>query len=364
MSTFRRTFLRPVAVVAAGLVTATMLQAPATASPVGDGESWLKKQLTSNLVVGEYEDSWTDPENPVWVEYTDHGLTADVAIALDAIGGNARKVRRIAAALRPEVDAWTGNGDYAGSVAKAVVTAVLGKKDPRDFGGVDLVAQLEERTADAAPITGRIEDVGDDYSNTIGQAFAALALASTGSEEAPAARRFLLDQQCADGSFRLLFSDKSAEDQSCDADAASAPDTDVTALSVILLSELPQQGKAVKRATRHALGWLQDAQKRNGSFGGGTSTEGSNSNSTGLAAWALGDAGRCGAAEKAADWVRTLQVRGRTGGTPMAGEKGAIAYDKAGYAAGQESGITRVGRDQWRRATSQAAPALRYVRGC
>lgn len=351
-----RKLLRPVAVVAAGVLTTT-LAAPAQAAPADTAGTWLKKQLTSNLVIGEYKAD-------TWVQYTDHGLSADVALALDEVGGHARKVRRIGAALQPEVSSWTADGDYAGAVAKAAVAAVVTGKDPASFGGVDLVAQLEERTSGTAPITGRIEDVGDDYANTIGQAFAVLALAQAGSPEAGAARDFLLEQQCADGSFRLTFSDKATEDQSCDADATSAPDTDATALSIILLDQLPSADLAVDEAIGAAVAWLKTTQNRNGSFGGGTSTEGANANSTGLAAWALGDLGSCGRAEKAADWIRKVQVRGRLRRTPLAGEKGAIAYDKAAYQVARDKGIKRAARDQWRRASVQAAPGLRFVAGC
>jgi hypothetical protein len=361
-----RKLLRPVAVVAAGLISATMIPSPAGAAAVDDGANWLTRQLTDNVVVGEYRDTFTHPDNPIWVEYTDQGLTADVAIALDTIGGRPVKVTRIGEALAPEIDAWTGAGDYANSVAKAAVTATITGQDPTSYGGNDLVAQLEARTADAATIAGRLEDGGGgtDYANTIGQAFAALALDLAGSPEADAARAFLLDQQCADGSFRLGFSAKDAVDQSCDADPGSVPDTDATALSVILLSEVATDDPAVDSAITSAVSWLKATQRESGAFGGGTSTEAANANSTGLAAWALGDQGSCARAEKAADWVRTLQVRGSVKGTPLAGEEGAIAYDKAAYRVAKDTGIKRAARDQWRRASVQAAPGLRFVAGC
>lgn len=362
-----RTFLRPVAVVAAGLITATLLQAPAGATPVDDGGTWLKKQLTGNLAVTEYRDDWSDPQNPTWVEYTDGGLTADVAITLAAIGGSSRKVSAIGEALAPEVSNWTADGSYANPVAKAAVTATTTGQDPRSFGGNDLIAQLEDRIADAPPITGRIEDGGggSDYGSTIGQAYAALALERAGSPEADVTLAFLLEQQCSEGYFRLILTaDKAATDQSCDADMTSVPDTDATALAVILLGDLDSADPDVDRAIDHAVRWLKGTQKRNGAFGGGTSTAGANTNSTGLAAWALGDLGACGRAEKAADWVRSLQVRGTVRGTELAGEKGAIAYDKAAYRVAQDRGIKRIARDQWFRASAQAAPGLRFVRGC
>ena len=62
--------------------------------------------------------------------------------------------------------------------------------------------------------------------------------------------------------------------------------------------------------------------------------------------------------------MRDLQVPGDVTGTPLEGEAGAIAYDRAAYTAGETDGITVESRDQWRRTASQAAPGLRYVAGC
>lgn len=354
--------LRPVALLATGAVIATTLStlgaAPAQAAPGDLGARWLERQLTDGLIYNEQ------------YAFNDYGLTADVAFALDAIGGQQATVRRIGKALAPHVDSWTtgvdfGSDDiYAGSVAKALVLAQTAERDPRRFGGVNLVKRLHARVSDTAPYVGRIEDKGEmDYANTIGQLFAAVGLAAAGSPKASPARKFLLKQQCSDGYFRLNFADKTSRRQGCDSGGSSltAPDTDVTALAVLALNALPKQGKAVRGATAAAVGWLKATQKRNGSFGGGVATEGSNSNSTGLAAWALGDAGSCRAAAASARWVRGLQVSDDVAGTPLAGEKGAIAYNRAAMKAAESGGITVETRDQWRRASAQAAPGLIFT---
>ena len=64
---------------------------------------------------------------------------------------------------------------------------------------MNLVTRLEARVASAAPITGRIEDVNNDFgdANVIGQAFAARGLDVAGSGRADDATNFLLKQQCA-----------------------------------------------------------------------------------------------------------------------------------------------------------------------
>lgn len=365
--------LRPVAVLATGAVIATTLTSPAEAAAQRDtlAGGWLKQQLTDNIVVGGYLDTFTDPDDPVWVKTKDYGLTADVGFALAAVGGSDRKVRQIGTAVADEVEAWVAPAEgevYAGSVAKAGVLAAVAGKDPRSYGGLDLVALLEDRTSDAPPTAGRIEDQSEfgDFANTIGQSFAAWLLAEAGSAEAPAALSYLLQQQCEEGYFRLNFSAQESVDQSCDAGTAeeSAADTDTTALAVIHLQQLPVQDPATIAAIADATRWLKATQKDNGSFGGGPSTKASNANSTGLAAWALGEQGSCKAAKKSAAWVANLQVTGKVKGTELAGEKGAIAYDRAAFKKGKQDGIKRVDRDQWRRTSAQAARGLSFIAGC
>ena len=128
-----------------------------------------------------------------------------------------------------------------------------------------------------------------------------------------------MQQQCPKGFFRLTFSDKADAVQSCAGapKADRAPDTDATAIAVLALSEV--KGPKAKTAWKKGVAWLVDHQKPDGSFGGGTSTKGANTNSTGLAGWALGEAGAKKQAAAAAVWVRGLQVP-RT--NPCAGKLG------------------------------------------
>lgn len=332
--------------------------APANAGdPVDQTERWLAKQLTGGVVHNDQFD------------FDDYGLSIDVGFALQELGRtkNAKSVRK---AIAKNVDSYTtgadfGSGDiYANATAKAAAFAQATGADPRDFGGVDLVARLSKRVAGKAPIAGRIRDRGaSDFANVIGQAYAVQALTEAGAKKAGKATRFLLAQQCKRGYFRLGFTeDKTAADQTCDGGkrkTTSAPDTDVTALAVLALLEDPTPTKRVRSAVSRALGWLVKTQATNGSFGGGPSTDAANANSTGLAASALGAAGSCDKANKAAKWLRKLTVSG------VSGENGAIAYDKAAKA-GAKDGISVEERDQFIRSTAQAAPALVYliIDGC
>lgn len=367
------------AVRAVVLAAATTLALTATAGPAVAGDTprdelsaqWLAGQLTDGLVRGAYLDEWTDPGNPTWVEYIDHGLSVDTALALDAIGGHDASVTGIGDAMATQVASYTTGVDfgtddvYAGATAKALVLAQTVGADPATYGGTDLVTRLNRRIATTAPIRGRLRDKSAvDYANVVGQTYAVQGLAAAGSGKAGPALAFLLKQQCDAGYFRLSFTpSKSRRNQSCEGGnpaTTSAPDTDATALAVLGLTTLHSTRPSVRTAITDAVRWLKAHQKGNGSYGGGTSTEGSNANSTGLASWALGVRGACGAASAAATWVSELQVTGAPDGSPLAGELGGIAYSRTEYTAAQSDGIPQAKRDQWRRATTQAAPALSF----
>lgn len=356
-----RTFLRT-SVVALGAsalaVSGLAVGTPASAAPAGAAE----EKRASQWLAGELgpDDLMVNEE----FAFTDVGLSIDAGLALLGSGRKGAVARDIAAAAAGEVESYTQGGEfdpgavYAGATAKLAAYTVLTGGDPTDVGGTDLVAQLEGVTADEGPSAGRITDQSGfgDFANTIGQAFAATALSRAGSPEAGAAVDFLLAQQCADGYFRLPFTtDATAEDQSCDADGGQ-PSVDTTGLVVTQLMQVEGSSKKVRRALDSASSWLASVQLRDGSFPTGVEGEGSNTNSTGLAGWALAEVGSCGRARKAARWVTSLQVGPQDSETQLDEEIGAIAFDRAAFRAGKADGITD--RDQWRRATAQATAVL------
>ena len=328
---------------------------PSQAAASDDGAQWLADQLRHGVIHnGQFD-------------FNDYGLTADTAFALKAIGGHTLALHEIRNALAHHVDDYTTfkTDRYSGATAKLLVVAQQTGADPRHFGGVNLVRRLENRVATDAPITGRIEDKSSsgDFANSVGQIFAVRGLLKAGSASGDPALRFLLKQQCAGGYFRLDFNaDKSAPRQGCT--QSSPADTDVTALAVIELTALEKAHPALASVLQAAVSWLKKQQQADGGFGGGPTTSATNANSTGLAGWAFIATGQCSAEQDAALWVRKHQVRGDVAGTPLAGEAGAIAYDHAAMKAAQQDGITKTTRDQWRRATAQAAPALQALHGC
>jgi hypothetical protein len=298
--------------------------------------------------------------------FDDYGLTADTVFALHAVGLHGAKVQAARTALSKHVADYTGakKERFAGALGKLLVLAETTGGGESSFGGVNLVRRTAQRVSTTAPTIGRIQDQSafGDFANVIGQIFVTRGLLEAGSSAGDDALTFLLEQQCPDGYFRLDFTrSKTSANQACG--ARSASDLDTTALAVIELTDLAGSHPTLTPALSEATTWLLSQQKADGSFRGGTTTSPKNSNSSGLAGWALLTAGACIEAQHAAQWVRGLQVSRPPAGSPLAVEAGAIAYNGPAFKAGRKHGIDKTTRDQWRRATSQAAPAL-VALGC
>lgn len=328
--------------------------APASAGATS-ATGWLATQLTDGVVF-----------NPAFGGYEDYGLTVDIGLSMDVVGGDRALVRQIREAMATRIDDYaapSATERYSGSLAKSLVFAQVSGADPRSYGGLDLVAETEARVRTDGANAGRLQDLSQygDYANTFGQAYAARGLAAAGSAQAAPVTDFLLAQQCSSGYFRIFLSDPSAATQSC-VEGVDPTDTDATALVVGQLSAITPRPVRVQAAIDKAVAWLASTQRADGSFVGSATTPDPNSNSTGLAAAALAVTGRCEQAGRAAEWVEGLQVPAGAR-APLAGEDGAIAYSAEALAAGRTDGITEAGRDQWWRATVQAVAGLTQARG-
>jgi hypothetical protein len=357
-----------VGVLAAPSASAAQATAPAlprtdsTASQIA--ADWLADELKDGLLVGTFG--------------PDFGLTLDAGFALSTVPGHGAAVTAINNALEPRVAEYVGDGtkeSYAGPLAKAATFARTAKENPTSYGGINLVTRLEDRTADATigtapattpnPLAGRISDTSEfgDFANVIGQAYAVRALSLANSQEAGAARDFLLKQQCASGFFRLYFDKAASATQSCTEGApGSAADTDATSLAVINLIASRDNSQAVRDALAKAGTWLASRQRGSGAFRGGTGTAVINANSTSLGGYALGLLKNRDAAVKAAIWVRKLQpVDKYKCRTALTKDTGAVAYRKESVTAAKTGGISAEGRDEWRRATAQAVLGLQYA---
>lgn len=314
---------------------------------VGDTAQWLSGELTGGLL--HFPDTGDG-------EYDDYGMSLDVLFSLQA-ADQAPDVRTaIIDAVADHINEYSSSPDdqggdsvYAGSTAKAVIAAHAADRDPRDFGGVDLVDRLES----AVGKKGKISDTSQfgDFANMIGQAYATEALAEADSQQAGKVRDFLLDQQCDSGAFTENFGDDCKE-----------PSLDTTAMAVTALSHADAAGMdGLDEPVDRAAGWLAEQQDDNGSFGGDTDL-GANSNSSGVAAHALALAGDSVAAGDAAEWIAKLQVSDDTG-AELDDQAGAIAYDSEALKAATADGISDETLTQWRGATAQGLLGLTHLPG-
>lgn len=353
MNTLLRRGLAAAAVTAlgAGLVSAPAAQADVSRTPqTVNAAEWLSSQVIDGRLYNEQFD------------FVDWGLTLDTLLALDTVGGYRAKVADIADALETSVGEYIGTGDeqYAGSIAKTLVAVQAAADDtdvdPGSYGGVDLVSATEARIDG----TGRLADQSTfgNFANVFGQSFAVEGLTAAGSDEADEATAFLLQQQCADGGFRLDFTE---DDATCTGDES---EVDATAIAVDALQSQQADG-TVSAALGRARDYLLSGAVRgeDGSYGGGPSTEAPNTNSTAAATAALEQLGEAEPAEESAAWVADRQVTAYSAcGTELDGEFGGVAYDDAAIAAAEDDGIEVETEDQWRRATAPAIVALRsYV---
>ncbi|MCL2541604.1 MAG: terpene cyclase/mutase family protein [Nocardioidaceae bacterium] len=314
-----------------------------------DAVTWLTGQLENGVLVNHQ------------YKTNDDSTTVELAYGVRAIDPRSPALATIGKALAKDAKTYSHPGKeiYSGATAKLLSFATDTGADPTSFGGLDLVKQMDGLTA----ASGRIADVSKygDYANTFGQTWAVRGLLNARSKEAPAAERFLLQQQCPAGFFRQDFSKPGAKDQGCS--GKDQPSIDTTALVVVLLDDKASGDQALASAIDKAAAWLKGQQAKDGSFvldsaPGGNGA--SNANSTGLAASALRLAGDDAGAAKAATWVRAHQLPSGCKGE-LAGEAGAIGYDAPTLVEAGRGGITAKTAYTWRLATAQAAPALLSV---
>lgn len=341
-----------------------------------DAESaaaWLSDQLEGGVVNAVFEGKAS----------ADYGLTADVLLALTTLDAQADDRDAILAALATNVDTYIGSGaeSYAGATGKLATVVAVAGRDPASFGGQDLIKKAEARVVADGKEAGRATDASSfgDYSNTIGQSWVVRGLAggAATSDSVESATAYLLRQQCANGAFRSnMFTVAAAaveDDPATDWDDATpavlpvdprcgdsaTPDDDAltidaTALGIQALQAASKSGvDGLRGDIDQAVDWLLEQQRDDGSF---LNDDAANTNTTGLAAATLRAVGEDGAADDAAEWIGTHQVDDELAETDsLSRERGAIAFDRSALKQGETAGITDATRDQWVRATAQAA---------
>lgn len=334
---------------AAGLAFAGLLApAPAhaagadSATPTGRAALWLIGQAPGGTLQDQVGAA------------PDYSLTSDAILGLHAAGASATQlapfVDSVAAGLAAGRYGLLGSGASAyadgGALAKLLVVANTTGRNPRAFGGTDLVARVQAQVSG-----GRIGDTDParptpwSAGNTFAQSYAILGLGGAGQDTA-ALVQALLDQQCPGGDFRLTFGPAD-----CTTGTASA-DRDVTAMAVTALRSLAAPSPAARSALDRAVAFLIADQGADGSWIASPMVQARNTNTTGLGIRALAGL-RADRTSRALGFVAAQQLQAGP-------DAGAVAYSAAEKAAAGTGSIKSNVRHQWQRATAQALLGLAH----
>jgi hypothetical protein len=281
--------------------------AATTTAPPSSGQAasgWLARQLVNgNHFVTVYSGT----------AYPNQGETIDAIFAFAATkSANHNGARAIRWLERPGVlSSYIGSGteSYAGATAKVALAAEVRGINPARFGTTNLIRRLGKLLTKS----GRYSDHSQygDFSNAFSQSLAIIALTRHGGAPASAVS-FLVSSECKNGGFPLNFGQKTC-----------VSDTDSTAMDVqALLAAGGHRAAAVRGLT-----WLKRVQHPGGGLDASGATR-PNANTTGLAGEAFAAARWFRNAALAAKFLRGLQL----GCSARSSQRGAIAYDSAGFA--------------------------------
>ena len=161
---------------------------------------------------------------------TAHAATADAVLAFVASGQGGDEVEAAMDWLEENV----ATADTLGKKAKIVMAAVASGRDPRDFGGENLVQDIRDA------------DTNDDgvfdsspFSQVLDQAYALLALAAADAPVERRSVRWLADAQCPVGGWQYDQPRRPEENRHCgdpEAEFDDEADTNTTSLVVQALA--------------------------------------------------------------------------------------------------------------------------------
>ncbi|MCM2424671.1 prenyltransferase/squalene oxidase repeat-containing protein [Streptomyces sp. RKAG337] len=251
--------------------------------------------------------------------FADFGLTIDGAYALAAAGGNDAALLKVVDFIDRQgkdgsgrtVNDWTGIGtEYAGggSLGKEALLAEVTGRDPRTFGGHDLIAALDKAVcAKASGGTDRSCAAAGNYTyatSVFSQSLGIIAQLRAGDKvNAATPITYLESLQNAKGAWPSLIP------------ATGDSDVDSTAMAVMALSMVP--GDAAADAVAKGISWIATQQKADGGFPGAA---GDSTNSAALAIQAL-RLGKGSSTTPAADALTFLSKRqNKDGGFDVAAE--------------------------------------------
>ncbi len=329
-----RTILSGAALAAAVVITPLAVASPAQAetstAPVPSA-GFLATQLAAggDRLVADHDGQ----------RYDDLGLTLDAVMSLTAAKSADDQARASMQYVIDHSKSYYGSGEelYANALGKLLTAVTVRDLDPTSVDGVNLVTTLQGLELDTGQFADRSQ--WGDYSNTLGQSFALIGLKRAGVNPSPASVEFLLSQQCTDGGFSLDYVD------------GCVSDPDATSLAIQALHAVGGHDDAMARGADY----LESKQTAEGGVEGGTTTEGPNANSTGLAAVAYRLTGhvQVGGHHQAQVYLQDLVL-----GCEYTNLAGGIAYNHQARSAIEREGTDAPVNDQIIRATAQALMGL------
>lgn len=300
----------------AGALTALPVATSAHAAPTSDPALAAAGWLAGRIDAQGFIPAQSGP---------DRNGTALAVLALGAarVGGDA--VDRATSALAGSVDGYvrdSSGADRPAALGTLIQVAVVTGRDPRTFGGTDLVARLLATKRTSGPDAGLFGVQDPAFDGAYRQSVALLGLDAAGLSD-PDAVSWLTRQQCPDGGWQAYRADLTAPCAPTNTTTFTGEDTNSTAIAAQALAALGVT------PTASPLGFLDATQNTDGGFGflAGTATD---ANSTSLAIQAiiaLGEdplAGRWTDAD--GDTPRAALLRLQLGCSAPAAERGAFAY--------------------------------------
>ncbi|HHK60216.1 MAG TPA: hypothetical protein ENJ73_00635 [Desulfobacterales bacterium] len=203
------------------------------------------------------------------------GTTADVLLAVAATGDNAIAWSKAGKTPLDYLTANVGSVKKAGTLGKVITALIASGKNPRDVGGVDLVARLEKMIGSDGKIGGDDEYINDHCT-------AMIALAAARRPIPTATVNYLLGKQIDDGTWAW----------NGDTSAGSG-DNNTAAMAVVALiaAGVPADNPQIQKTLAH----FKEQQNQDGGFPYinpspyGTDSD---SNSTAVVMWAIKAAGQ------------------------------------------------------------------------
>jgi hypothetical protein len=301
-----RSVTRPAAAVLLALLVVGVpgigVPAGASGSPPSDptviGARWLADQLTPDGYV-----------EGLFAPGPDSDATRDVAFTLAATGLERGAFDSALAWLTANVEdviAPDGEPEEAGTMGYLIMLAIAVGDDPRDFGGVDLIARLEATYGTYEDGLYGPED--PTFDGVLRQSLALLAFRAAGVAPWPEAIIWLQNQQCDAGASDPAsvggfpaYRDPSEPCPAPSVSTYSGAETDATAVALQYLA-----GEGLPGASEAAT-FLLGVQSAGGGFPWYVG-DADSPNSTALAIGGLRAAGEQGAADAAIAWLVDQQL--------------------------------------------------------